>query len=75
MARPKLAIISIIRQELTATDAQALCGDTPTEASTLADTSLSLVYRDYIACLNRQDWAELKHFVHDEVDYNGERIG
>ncbi len=41
----------------------------------MPDTSLSLIYRDYIACLNRQDWAELKHFVHDEVDYNGERIG
>jgi predicted ester cyclase len=52
-----------------------LCGDAPTEASTLADTSLSTIYRDYIDCLNKQDWAELKHFVHNEVHYNGEQIG
>jgi predicted ester cyclase len=41
----------------------------------LADTSLSTIYRDYIDCLNKQDWAELKHFVHNEVHYNGEQIG
>ena len=33
------------------------------------------VYRDYIACLNRQDWPKLEHFVHDDVHYNGHRIG
>ncbi len=33
------------------------------------------VYRDYIACLNRQDWPNLEQFVHDEVCYNGQRIG
>jgi predicted ester cyclase len=36
---------------------------------------LSDVYRAYIACLNKQDWARLGQFVHDEVHYNGQRIG
>ncbi len=36
---------------------------------------LSDVYRDYIACLNKQDWPQLEQFVHDEVQYNGGRIG
>ena len=34
---------------------------------------LSDVYRDYIACLNEQDWPKLEQFVHDEVYYNGQR--
>src|SRR5207253_9778901 len=38
-------------------------------------TDLSDVYRDYIACLNAQDWPKLERFVHDEVHYNGQRIG
>ena len=33
------------------------------------------VYRDYIACLNRQDWAKLAQFVHDEVYHNGRPLG
>ncbi len=36
---------------------------------------LSNIYRDYIACLNKQDWQNLGQFVHEEVHYNGERIG
>jgi steroid delta-isomerase-like uncharacterized protein len=36
---------------------------------------LSSVYRDYIACLNTQDWPKLQRFVHDDVYYNGQRIG
>ncbi len=36
---------------------------------------LAGIYRDYIACLNRQDWPRLDHFVDDEVRYNGRRIG
>lgn len=36
---------------------------------------LAATYRAYIDCLNRQDWANLAHFVHDEVRYNGERVG
>jgi predicted ester cyclase len=38
-------------------------------------TDLSNVYRDYIACLNKQDWPKLERFVHDDVYYNGQRIG
>jgi predicted ester cyclase len=37
--------------------------------------SLSSVYRNYIACLNRQDLAHLDQFVRDEVQYNGKEIG
>jgi predicted ester cyclase len=33
------------------------------------------IYRDYIACLNRQDWPKLDQFVHDEVSHNNRRIG
>jgi predicted ester cyclase len=36
---------------------------------------LSDRYRDYIACLNKQDWPKLEQFVHDDVYYNGRRIG
>jgi predicted ester cyclase len=38
-------------------------------------TDLSDVYRDYVACLNKQDWPRLEQFVRDEVYYNGRRIG
>jgi predicted ester cyclase len=41
----------------------------------MINTELSDVYRDYIACLNKQDWPKLEQFVHDEVYYNGQRIG
>lgn len=33
------------------------------------------LYRGYIDCLNNQDWARLHRFVHDEVHYNGDRVG
>src|SRR5438132_12903575 len=36
---------------------------------------LSDIYRAYIACLNKQDWPNLGQFVHEEIHYNGERIG
>ncbi|MBP1882449.1 ester cyclase [Sinorhizobium mexicanum] len=36
---------------------------------------LSDLYRGYIQCLNDQDWPNLGTFVHDDVHYNGERIG
>ena len=36
----------------------------------LADT-----YRSYIACLNRQDWAALGQYVHDEVTHNARPLG
>ena len=38
-------------------------------------TNLADVYRGYIACLNQQDWPKLAEFVHEEVSYNGRRIG
>jgi predicted ester cyclase len=38
-------------------------------------TDLSDIYRGYIACLNKQDWPRLEQFVHDEVLYNGQRVG
>lgn len=41
----------------------------------MIEASLCDVYRDYIACLNQQDWPKLGQFVHDEVHYNGQRIG
>jgi predicted ester cyclase len=44
-------------------------------AIAVTKTDLSDVYRDYIACLNKQDWPKLEQFVHDEVYYNGRRIG
>ena len=41
----------------------------------MTKTELSDAYRKYIACLNHQDWPRLGRFVHDEVHYNGRRIG
>ena len=38
-------------------------------------TDLPGVYRNYIACLNKQDWTRLEQFVHDEVFYNGQQFG
>src|SRR3984885_6621775 len=38
-------------------------------------SDLSDVYCGYIYCLNQQDWPKLEEFVHDEVYYNGQRIG
>lgn len=38
-------------------------------------TKLNEIYRDYIACLNRQDWPNLGNFVHEDVAYNGKVIG
>ncbi|WP_456640167.1 ester cyclase [Bradyrhizobium sp. USDA 10063] len=36
---------------------------------------LSEIYRDYITCLNGQDWTHLGRFVDDDVRHNGRRIG
>jgi predicted ester cyclase len=41
----------------------------------MTKTDLSAIYRDYIACLNRQDWPRLEQFVHNEVYYNERQIG
>ncbi|TNC47308.1 ester cyclase [Rubellimicrobium rubrum] len=39
------------------------------------DDDLPEIYRGYIACLNAQDWSDLGRFVHDDVRFNGQRIG
>ena len=44
-------------------------------AIAMTKTDISDIYRDYIACLNKQDWPNLGKFVHQDVHYNGERIG
>jgi predicted ester cyclase len=36
---------------------------------------LESIYRDYIACLNKQDWPMLACFVDNDVRYNGKQIG
>jgi predicted ester cyclase len=36
---------------------------------------LATLYRDYIACLNAQDWSRLGQFVAETVRYNGKPIG
>ena len=41
----------------------------------MTKTDLSGVYREYIACLNKQDWPNLAKFVHEDVYYNSKRIG
>ena len=41
----------------------------------MTKSELSNVYRDYIACLNRQDWPSLARFVHEDVKHNGEQLG
>lgn len=41
----------------------------------MSKVDLSDIYRDYIACLNRQDWSLLGQFVDDDVCHNGRRIG
>ena len=38
-------------------------------------SELATVYREYIACLNRQDWPNLGNFVDDDVNYNETPIG
>lgn len=36
---------------------------------------LADIYRDYIACLNRQDWPALGQFVHEDVAHNARPFG
>ena len=36
---------------------------------------LADIYRDYIACLNSQDWSRLGQFVDDDASHNGRQIG
>lgn len=41
----------------------------------MARSDLAEIYRDYIACLNRQDWPLLGQFVHDDVVHNAKPLG
>ncbi|CCV08268.1 conserved hypothetical protein [Mesorhizobium metallidurans STM 2683] len=41
----------------------------------MTGTTLSDIYRDYIACLNKQDWPQLGQFVDDDAIHNGRRLG
>ena len=41
----------------------------------MSKVNLSDIYRDYIACLNRQDWPKLEQFVDDNVCYNDKQVG
>ena len=41
----------------------------------MTQTSLSERYRDYIGCLNRQDWPNLHEFVQHDVRHNGRPFG
>ena len=36
---------------------------------------LAEIYRDYIACLNAQDWPRLVRFVDADAHHNGRRLG
>jgi len=41
----------------------------------MTPAELAKIYRNYIACLNRQDWATLGQFVHDDVVHNVRPLG
>lgn len=41
----------------------------------MTEEVLADIYRQYIACLNEQDWANLGTFVADDVNHNGRRLG
>ena len=41
----------------------------------MTEDALSEHYRDYIACLNRQDWPNLHCFVADDARHNGRPFG
>ena len=41
----------------------------------MTEAELAAIYRDYIACLNEQDWPRLGHFVAHDVVHNGRPFG
>ena len=41
----------------------------------MTEIALSDVSRDYIACLNAQDWPNLRRFVADDARHNGRPFG
>ena len=42
---------------------------------TMNDAELAATYRDYIACLNAQDWPRLGQFVAHDAVHNGRAFG
>ena len=40
-----------------------------------ADPDLADVYRAYLDCLDRRDWARLGEFVHADARHNGRQLG
>jgi predicted ester cyclase len=42
---------------------------------TMTDAELATTYRDYIACLNAQDWPRLGLFVAHDAMHNGRAFG
>jgi predicted ester cyclase len=41
----------------------------------MTKADLADIYRNYIACLNRQNWLTLGMFVHNEVTHNARPLG
>jgi len=41
----------------------------------MKSADLEALYRNYLECLNKQDWDHLAEFVHDDVQHNGKRLG
>jgi predicted ester cyclase len=41
----------------------------------MVEINLSEIYLGYVACLNRQAWPALEHFVASDVRYNDKPIG
>lgn len=37
--------------------------------------ALTSLYREYIHCLNQQDWERLPNLLHQDVTYNGRLVG
>lgn len=37
--------------------------------------ALASLYREYIHCLNQQDWERLPNLLHQDVTYNGRLVG
>jgi steroid delta-isomerase-like uncharacterized protein len=62
-------VLSRVKQHLENADIDP---DVPAIANT---PDLTAVYRNYIACLNAQDWSTLGEFVGEDVYYNDQRIG
>jgi predicted ester cyclase len=49
--------------------------ETAEERMQMTDSELTDFYRDYIACLNGQDWPSLARYVAHDVVHNGRAFG